>query len=181
MVKTVIRKIIILLAILLILGGLYILYQVFAPEIEYRIDKPDEAKIIQQVEKQETYTENKLVIPAVGVDMIIGTDKQSLDNGGWVQRLSSDSLPNLIAIHRFGWSNLSAEQKMKQTLYHVYKLREGDVVFVIWSGKKYEFTVKNIIESTDNPANDEDLVIYTCKFFNSSQRVFIILNNNSVF
>jgi len=176
MVKTIIRKIIFILAILSVLAGLYILYQVFSPEIEYRIDKPNEAKIIQQVEKQEVYTENKLVIPAIGVDMVIGSDKGSLDNGGWVQRTNFDNLPNLIAIHRFGWSNLSTEQKIKQTLYHVYKLKEGDIVFLIWNGNKYEYKVKEIVEGTDNPSNNGDLVLYTCKFFNSSSRLFVLLS-----
>ena len=178
MVKTVIKQIIIILAVLGILAGLYILYQVYSPEIEYRIDKPDEKAVIQQIEGQEEYTENKLVIPSIGVDMIIGTDKSNLDNGGWVQRFDSNDLPNLIAIHRFGWSTLSPEQKMKQTLYHVDKLQDGGIVYIIWNGEKYEYKVDSIIDGDNNPSLSGKTLIYTCKFMSSSQRVFVLLKKD---
>lgn len=177
MVKTIIKQIIIILAVLGILAGLYILYQVYSPEIKYRIDKPDEKAIIQQIEKQEEYPENKLVIPSIGVDMIIGTAKSNLDNGGWVQRFDSYDLPNLIAIHRFGWSTLSPEQKMKQTLYHVDKLKEGDIVYIIWNGEKYEYKVDSTIDGDNNPSLSGKTIIYTCKFMSSNQRIFVVLKN----
>ncbi len=176
MVKTIIKQIILILAVLGILAGLYILYQVYSPEIKYRIDKPDEKAVIEQIEKQEVYTANKLVIPSIGVDMIIGTDKSNLDSGGWVQRFDSNDLPNLIAIHRFGWSTLSPDQKMKQTLYHVDKLKEGDNVYIIWNGEKYEYKVDSIIDSDNNPSLSGKTIIYTCKFMSSKQRIFVILS-----
>ena len=107
--------------------------------------------------------------------MKIGQDKEFLDYGGWIQRLDSDNLPNLIAIHRFGWSTLSPDQKMKQTLYHVNKLNEGDKVFVIWNGEKFEYHIKEIADGTNNPS-DEYLTIYTCKFTNSKERIFVLLD-----
>ena len=106
--------------------------------------------------------------------MKIGQDKEFLDYGGWIQRLDSDNLPNLIAIHRFGWSTLRPDQKMKQTLYHVNKLNEGDKVFVIWNGKRYEYQINDITDGTNNPS-DEYLTIYTCKFYSSTQRIFVVL------
>ncbi|HQF36686.1 MAG TPA: hypothetical protein PLL26_03555 [Candidatus Dojkabacteria bacterium] len=96
--------------------------------------------------------------------------------GEWIQRLDLDNFPNLIAVHRFGWSTLTPEQKVRQTLYHVTKLNEGDKVFIIWKGEKYEYKVKEIANGTNNP-NDEYLTIYTCKFYSSNQRIFVILSN----
>lgn len=172
--KRFIKAILIISSIVLIGTGLFIIYEVFSPEIEYKINPPNEAKIIEMVESEEDLSINRLIIPSIGVDMKIGQDKEFLDYGGWIQRLDSDNLPNLIAIHRFGWSTLSPEQKMKQTLYHVNKLSEGDKVFVIWNAKRYEYQIKEITNGTNNPS-DEYLTIYTCKFTNSKERVFVVL------
>ena len=173
--KRFIKAILIAFSIVLIGVGLFIIYEVFSPEIEYKIDPPNEAKIIEMIESEGDLSINRLIIPSIGVDMKIGQDKEFLDYGGWIQRIDSDNLPNLIAVHRFGWSTLSPDQKMKQTLYHVTKLNEGDKVFVIWNGEKYEYKVKDIADSTNNPS-DEYLTIYTCKFYSSNQRVFVVLS-----
>ncbi|MCA9376448.1 sortase [Candidatus Dojkabacteria bacterium] len=172
--KRVIKAILIIISIVLIGIGSFIIYEVLSPEIEYKINPPKEDEIIEKIESEEDHSINRLIIPSIGVDMKIGQDNEFLDYGGWIQRLDSDNLPNLIAIHRFGWSTLSAEQKMKQTLYHVNKLNEGDIVFVIWNGKKFEYRIKEITDGTNNPS-DEYLTIYTCKFYSSNQRVFVLL------
>lgn len=173
--KRFIKGILIAFSIVLIGVGLFIIYEVFSPEIEYKINPPNEAKIIETIESEEDLSINRLIIPSIGVDMKIGQDKEFLDYGCWIQRLDSDNLPNLIAIHLFGWSTLSPEQKMKQTLYHVNKLIEGDKIFVIWNGMRYEYKIKEIREGTNNPS-DGYLTIYTCKFYSSNQRVFVVLN-----
>ncbi len=174
--KRFIKDILIIISIVLIGIGLFIIYEVFSPEIEYKINPPNEVEIIETIESEEDLSINRLIIPSIGVDMEIGQNKEFLDYGGWIQRVNSDNLPNLIAVHRFGWSTLSPDQKMKQTLYHVGKLNEGDIVFVIWNGEKYEYRVKGIVNGTNNPS-DEYLTIYTCKFYSSNQRVFVSLDN----
>jgi sortase (surface protein transpeptidase) len=171
-----VKAILISLLVILVGIGFFIIYEVCSPEIEYKINPPKEVEIIEAIESEEDYSINRLMIPSIGVDMKIGQDKEYLDYGGWIQRLDSNNLPNLIAVHRFGWSTLSPEQRMKQTLYHVNKLNKGDKVFVIWNGKRYEYLVKEIIDGTNNPS-DEFLTIYTCKFYSSNQRIFIRLSD----
>lgn len=173
--KRFIKTILIIISIVLIGIGLFIIYEVFSPELEYKINPPNEAKIIEMIESEEDLSINRLIIPSIGVDMKIGQDKEFLDYGGWIQRLDSDNLPNLIAIHRFGWSTLSPDQKMKQTLYHVDKLKEDDIVYIIWNGEKYEYKVDSIIDGDNNPSLSGKTIIYTCKFMSSSSRIFVIL------
>jgi len=156
-------------------AGFFILYEIFAPELAFRIDKPDEKQIIEYIESNVELTENKLIIPSIGVNMEIGKDKQFLDYGGWVQGVNNDGRPKLIAVHRFGWSNLSPEQKMKQTLYHVDKLDNEDIVFIIWNGEKHEYKVDSIIDGDNNPSLSGKTIIYTCKFMSTNQRVFVVL------
>ncbi|MFH1543243.1 MAG: hypothetical protein ABIE03_01790 [Patescibacteria group bacterium] len=176
MVKTIIKQISLIIGLISILAGLYVLYHVFSPEIEYRLDKPDTAKIIRAIEEQEDLSQNRLIIPSIGVDMEIGTDRKYLDNGGWIQRLDESNNPDLIAIHRFGWSTLSPDQKMKQTLYHVDKLNKGDNVYIIWNGEKYKFQIDEITEDKNNPDFNNKTILYTCKFMLSRLRYFVLLD-----
>lgn len=171
--KTIVRKIIIGLGIVLVLVGAFIFYQVSSPEIAYHINPPKVEEITNSVEQTEDLSVNKLIIPSIGVDMQIGSERRYLDIGGWIQSSTQDNTPNLIAIHRYGWDNLSPEQKIKQTLYLVNSLKKGDKVFLIWNGMKYQYEVSKLTDDTNNPALDENLMLYTCKFFNTSHRIFV--------
>ena len=111
--------------------------------------------------------------------MEIGTEKSFLDYGGWIQEQDLNDKPEMIAVHRFGFNGLSPEQKIKQTLYHVNKLRKGDVVYLAWNGELYEYTVSAVTEGVNNPEIKSDLIVYTCKFINSNSRVFIVLKKQS--
>ena len=92
-----------------------------------------------------------------------------------MQEVNDEGIPNLIAVHRFRWSILSSEQKMKQTLYHVNKLEKGDVVYIVWNKQLYTYYVQDIVEGVNNPQNDAGLVIYTCRFMRSRERIFVLL------
>lgn len=169
------RKFGIITAIIFICTGFFIFYEILAPELVYQIDKPNEDQIIEYIESEVELIENRLFIPSIGVDMEIGEHKSSLDFGGWVQSTSNDGIPNLIAVHRFGWNTLSAEEKIKLTLYHVNKLEKGDVVYIIWDKQLYTYEVYDITTGTNNPQNNVDLVIYTCKFLDTKERSFLHL------
>jgi sortase (surface protein transpeptidase) len=176
MAKRIIRIFVLILSMLIFLSGVYLIYQILAPEIEYRVDKPDVDETIQIIQSETGLDQNRLYIPSIGVDMEIGSDEQFLDFGGWVQEVGFDGTPELIAIHRFGFNGLSPDQKIRQTLYHVNKLDEGDVFYLVWDNVLYEYKVKDIVDGTNNP-NSEYLIIYTCKFINSNERTFVTLQS----
>lgn len=171
--KTILRKVIAITGIVLTLIGIFVLYQTTSPEIAYQLNKPDLQESVISAETSEDLSVNRLIIPAIGVDMLIGSEQRYLDFGGWIQSSNQDNEPNLIAIHRFGWDNLTPEQKIKQTLYHVQKLKGGNKVYLIWNGERYQYEVTDLINDTNNPPITEDLVLYTCKFFNSNHRIFV--------
>jgi sortase (surface protein transpeptidase) len=171
--KTIARRIVAIMGIVLVLFGIFVFYQTTSPEIAYQLKPPDVQELTFSAETTEDLSVNRLIIPAIGVDMQIGSEKRFLDFGGWVQSSNQVNEPNLIAIHRYGWDNLSPEQKIKQTLYHVQKLKGGDKIYLIWNGKRYQYEVTNLIDDTNNPPITDDLILYTCKFFNSSHRIFV--------
>lgn len=153
--------------------GAVILYRIFSPEVLFEAQP-----IPKKISAQSNYQEDMLVIPAIGVETKIAMDESALDYGGWVQQIDiATKLPEVIAVHRFGWENISTEQKLKQTLYHVDKLKPGDEVIIFWKQMKYSYNVKEIITATNNPeVGKDDVLIYTCKFFNSPQRIFVVLD-----
>lgn len=175
MAKRIIRIIGLALALLFFGIGILLVYEILAPEIEYRVDTPNEEEIIQIIQSETKLDQNRLFIPSIGVDMEIGSDKQFLDFGGWVQEVDYDGMPELIAIHRFGFNSLTAEEKVKQTLYHVNKLNDGDVVYLIWEGVLYEYGVKEVVSGVNNPDFKDGIVIYTCRFMSSKERIFVVL------
>lgn len=153
--------------------GIFFIYNIFAPEIAY---EPNEIKKeIEEKYEEEIPEQNMMVIPKTGVEMKIGEPEHYLDFGGWVQEINNKDNPLVISAHRFGWSTFSLDQKRKQTLYHVDKLQEGDEIIVFWNNQRLTYQVKQIITATNNPSIKEtELLIYTCKFWNSAERVFVL-------
>lgn len=153
--------------------GAIILYRIFSPEIEFEVNKP----VLEKISAQTNYQEDVLIIPAIGVETRIATDESALNHGGWVQQTDIvTKLPEVIAVHRFGWENIPTEQKLKQTLYHVDKLKPGDEVTIFWKQKEYSYRVKKIVTAANNPETaKDDILLYTCKFFSSQKRVFLLL------
>jgi len=121
-------------------------------------------------------TENRLILPSIGVDLKIGEHESYLDFGGWVQETNDDEVPNLMAVHRLVWNTLSTEEKIKLTIYHIHKLEQGDVVYIVWKKQHYTYYVQEVVECVNNPEVRSDLIICTCKSTNLKQRVFVILN-----
>lgn len=174
--KRIVRKLGLIITVIFTCTGFFILYEILAPELAYQIDKPDEEQMIEYIESSVELTKNRLIIPSIGVDMEIGEHECYLDFGGWVQETNNDKIPSLIAVHRFGWNTLSPEEKVKLTLYHVNKLEQGDVIYLMWDNELYTYYVQDVIEGVNNPQSESNLVIYTCKFMSARQRIFIVVS-----
>lgn len=175
--KATIRKFGVVLLLLPIAIGVYLIYQVVSPELEYKRHMSNDNELFSvRAESVDEITEDRLFIPAIGVDLNIGLDYETLDTGGWVQELNDKHIPNLIGIHRFGLNTLSAEEKIKTTLYHVKKLNTGDEVVIWWRGEEYTFKVEEIYESTQKPEiQDDELYLYTCLLLGQDERIFVRL------
>lgn len=120
---------------------------------------------------------DRLIIPKIGVDMELGTDPKTLDTAGWVQNLYPDNSPMVIAAHRFGWIGMPNDRKVTHTLYNINKMIVGDEVIIQWNGERKIYKIKDITEATNNPSiKAGEVLIYTCKFLESEERVFLLLS-----
>ena len=129
-----------------------------------KVDAPDPAAISSG---DEAASANQLIIPAMLLDQPIqeGADASTLNKGLWHRPLSStpDKGGNMvIAGHRLTYKNPYG------TLYHLDKVKTGDIIGLTWNGVRYRYTVSETkVVSADQtsieaPTTDALLTIYTC-------------------
>ncbi len=121
---------------------------------------------------------NTLRIPTIGVNGTIleGTDAdQILRKGIW--RVNDFGTPEykktiILAAHRFGYVWWTTEFRTKNSFYNLPKTRVGDKVEIIWHQRKYTYEIYRAEDSTEIKDYGADLILYTCRMFNSPVRVF---------
>jgi sortase (surface protein transpeptidase) len=124
-----------------------------------------------------------ILIPSIQVSSPIGDStnpEDSLRNGSWIAsdfgNPEEDSLPIIIAAHRFGYVYWDRETRDRLSYYNLPKTKVGDTIEIIWNQRKYIYEIFDIDDSTYIKSYDADLIIYTCKYFNSPQRIFRYAN-----
>ena len=125
---------------------------------------------------------HQLIIPRIGVDTKILIDKNPnnalkkgvliINNFSTPDKKLKD-MPVILASHKFGYANWSKEYREKNSFYNLYKLLPGDIIEIIWKGKKYTYVVKKLERDTAITDYTADLVLYTCEALHSPIRLFV--------
>ncbi|MBN2100311.1 sortase [Candidatus Dojkabacteria bacterium] len=121
---------------------------------------------------------NTLIIPNIGVNGEIheGTNaEKTLEKGIWRVNdygTPEDKVPIILAAHRFGYITWSWDFRKKDSFYYLPKTKVGDKVEIIWKQRKYKYEIYKAEENTQIKDYNADLILYTCKLFNSPVRVF---------
>ncbi len=126
--------------------------------------------------------ENKIMIPKIGVDSEIqdGEDYDTLlEKGVW--RVNDFGTPEddwlmIVAAHRFGYAIWSNDERHVKSFYNLPSTRVGDKVEIIWNQRKYVYEIYKIEESPTITDYSADLILYTCKLYNSPVRIFRYAN-----
>jgi sortase (surface protein transpeptidase) len=120
-----------------------------------------------------------LLIPDIKVSSPIDKTKdpeESLKNGTWMVPdygiPDDNALPIIVAAHRFGYVYWDTETRNRVSFFNLPKTNIGDTVEIIWNQRKYIYEIYAEDESTYIKDYDADLILYTCKYFNSPQRIF---------
>ena len=177
------------------------LFSLNSPEIEKdSITQPiyaeenDKEEVIESIEEDNILTlplikaelpiENRIYIPQIGVNSEIYTDENpdiALDKGPWIvpdyanpesRYLQESFRPILIASHRFGYSSWSQEQRNSISFFNLPNTEVGDIIIIIWNQREYVYTIFDKDESTFVRETDADLILYTCMYYNSPNRLF---------
>jgi sortase (surface protein transpeptidase) len=125
-------------------------------------------------------TEPTVIIEKIGVNAVLhrGTDGESeLDKGVWMPPGMPDPMsqePILLLAHRFGYLSWSGEFRKTNSFYNLPKLAAGDEIIIIWDQRPFKYEVKDRFDAAGNITFSNDLILYTCKFFRSQERIVVI-------
>jgi sortase (surface protein transpeptidase) len=120
-----------------------------------------------------------IIIEKINVNSPIGIGDnyiESLKVGSWMVPEYGDPIDNaapiIIASHRFGYSSWGTEKREKISFYNLPSTDKGDLIEIIWDQRKFYYVIYKAEESTFISDYEADLILYTCKFFNSPIRIF---------
>ncbi len=124
-------------------------------------------------------TTHTLKINNIGIDGEIHQDEKAkigLDKGIWIVpgygTPESNELPIIIAAHRFGYVYWTSDFRTKSSFYNLPKLKVGDRVQLIWGQREYQYEIYKAEDDKQITDYDADLILYTCRMYNSPIRVF---------
>ncbi|MBN1617925.1 sortase [Candidatus Dojkabacteria bacterium] len=140
-------------------------------------DNPEEKVELPEFDK-DLPKDNMLIIDKIGVNGIIqeGIDAEAiLETGLW--RVNDFGTPEdgntiIIAAHRFGYIYWTNEFRKTNSFYNLPQTTVGDRIYIIWNQRRYEYEIYKAEDSTEINDYNADLILYTCRMFNSPVRVF---------
>ncbi|MBN2015706.1 sortase [Candidatus Dojkabacteria bacterium] len=164
--------------------GLYLVFYPFIPEIQYWLLNKDREIYPyltnlqeQQVDEgdfggKEIPDENRIVVPAIGVDMPIveGGSENILNLGVWHRPGTGTPGNNNMVLtgHRVGYAFLPEDIRNSTSFYNLDKLEIGDFVIIYWQKIEYDYEIYDfeIVDRTETSIEGQDgeerLTLYTC-------------------
>lgn len=169
-----------LLAILLVVAGLYLVYVVNSPRLTTLPTILGGSKPVnQKVAPAPTDPLNYLVIPKLRLKMpIYSGDASVLQKGIWNRYPHRGSPARggnfILAGHRFKLSVTPWATKDSSPLYNMGQLKVGDPIYVWWRHKLYTYKIVKTWKVAPNavaiesPSNKPELTLYSCTVWGSA-------------
>ncbi len=159
-----------IIAVLLLSGGLYMLSLTLAPTIAPVIArKPITVSALPTPKK----TENRIIIPKLGINIAYAPGEASLDRGAqwrYPERGNPASGGNfIIAAHRFSIQPTPMGTIEKSPFYSIDKLEIGDKIIIDYEGIRYAYEIDKRFDVTANQSEIEatsdtpKLTLYSCE------------------
>jgi sortase (surface protein transpeptidase) len=159
-------------------GAVYAQADVVGARVAEKIEVKQQARKLPQVDES-LPKENGLIIPKIDVRTTIweGDNYQEiLQKGVWrvgdFGTPEASGIPMILAAHRFGYVWWTPTYRTLNSFYNLPSLEIGDKVNVIWNQRKYEYVIYKAEDGERITDYEADLVLYTCRLFNSPVRVF---------
>lgn len=125
-----------------------------------------------------------IAIPTIGVDTQVweadsNRYEEALRKGVWrvPEFAKPDDMDNnrpiILAAHRFGYVSWTQKYREKNSFYQLPEVKVGESVILTWNQHRYTYKITKIEEGTAISDYASDLILYTCKFLVSPQRVFV--------
>lgn len=147
--------------------------------VEETGDIPEQAVIDENPIDESLPKENYIVIDNISVYSPIKEETnytEALKEGTWIVpdfgTPEENTKPIILAAHRFGYIYWDRETREKISFSNLPKTDIGDTVKIIWGQREYTYEIYKAEESTYISDYSADLILYTCKYFSSPERVF---------
>jgi sortase A len=165
------RKVWLSLGCLAFAAGIYLLLTALAP-----IYAPKERPqvIEQKLQEVSEISENRLYIPAIGVDEAIveGDNESVLEKGAWHRRPENGNPEKggnfVLSAHRFQMGLTPGQTNTNSPFYHIDKLKEGDEIYVDYNYKRYVYVITRKYQvdryaiSIEGPSEEAKMTLYSC-------------------
>lgn len=124
-------------------------------------------------------TDPYISIPKIGVYSPISTISnytEALRHGAWMVpnfgTPTNEVIPIIVAAHRFGYISWGITTRNKISFYNLPKTHVGDTIEIIWEQRRFTYEIYKEEEGTSITDYSANLILYTCKYFNSPTRIF---------
>jgi sortase (surface protein transpeptidase) len=101
---------------------------------------------------------------------------ETLKKGTWLVpdygNPMKNNMPIILAAHRFGYSYWDNETRKKVSFFNLPKTHVGDKIKIYWEQREFTYEIYSEEENTYISDYNADLILYTCKYFNSPIRIF---------
>jgi len=122
-----------------------------------------------------------LMIPSIGVDAVIWEEttanyEKALRRGVWrvpEMPIPTTGTPVILVAHRFGYLEWTNEFRRKNSFFNLPKLKEGDEIEILWEQRLFKYEVTRVVEGEEIDSYSSDLILYTCKFLVTPERIFV--------
>ena len=163
-----------IIAILMILGGVYLLALISTPLILSQNIDPKDNQTTQLITKTENkITENRLYIPKIDINLPYSTGgAETMERGAWWRKPENGSPKDggnfVLSAHRFIMGLTPQQTLRKSPFYNIDKLTVGDEIIIDYNGVRYNYVISEkqsvkpdaveIEQLTDQP----QLTLYSC-------------------
>ena len=163
-----------IIAILMILGGVYLLALISTPLILSQNINPKDNHTTQLITKTENkITENRLYIPKIDINLPYSTGgAETMERGAWWRKPENGSPKDggnfVLSAHRFIMGLTPQQTLRKSPFYNIDKLTVGDEIIIDYNGVRYNYVISEkqsvkpdaveIEQLTDQP----QLTLYSC-------------------
>lgn len=168
-------KFITVVALTMILAGIYTLATSFSPWLQAQLIDPANNATTQRLAEtpEEKITENRLYIPKININLPYNTGgAETMEHGAWWRKPENGNPAKggnfVLSAHRF-IMGLTPEQTLRKSpFYNVDRLRNGDEIIIDYSGKRYIYTISDIFEvkpedvHIENRTDKPQLTLYSC-------------------
>jgi LPXTG-site transpeptidase (sortase) family protein len=169
------RIVVTVVAVMILLAGMYILVTALAPSTSLPLltgKSPQET--VQRLSKPPGTYGDRLYIPEINVDVAIvtGSNSTALERGAWHQvPQNGDPVKGgnfVLSAHRFVMNFTPQGTAIQSPFYNIGKLVVGDRLFVDFQGQRYQYQIAKTYKVSPSaveieaPTKTPRLTLYSC-------------------